>query len=139
MNDALIHHADFARWELLDLVGGSLVSLTWSWRFRRLARTAIRPDELRWEAWRGVAGAVAWIVALLLIALLMHASAEIRAVEVVALVDEFSPALIEQLTVARGLILTPVAVVLGGVVLLLAACGLWSGALAALRGRKAGS
>lgn len=134
MSDFLVHHASFARWGILILALGALISVVWSWRFRRLARSEIAPDELRWEARGGLVAGMAWLAALALLSLLIRTSAEINAVEVMAVSDEITPRLVEAVTYGLGLIAGPTGTAMAGALALLVFNGIWSGALAALRG-----
>ncbi|MBD3222301.1 hypothetical protein GF314_13770 [bacterium] len=133
MNEFLIEHANFARWGVIYLAGGTIVAAVWSWRFRRLTRAAIRPDELRWEAWRGLTAGLVWLAMLLVVALLMATSAEINVTEVMAMSDAISPRLVAQVEHVRGLMVAPVLGALGLAALVVLLGGLWSGAFAALR------
>lgn len=136
MDEFLIHHYDFARWALLCFGLGLVITPVWAWRFRRLTRTGIPASERRWEARSGMIAGVGWIAALLLIALLMRASAEIHAVEAYANSDEISPLLVENVTYGLDLIAGPMAVIVGVAIGWLVIHGLWSGALTTLRGRE---
>ena len=129
----LVDHARFVLWSLLLLGLGVVVSVAWSWRFRRLTRTQIAPPALRWEAARGVVAAAAWVVMLLANALIAATSAEISAAEAIGVADEISPGFLEAVTAHRHALPRATVATVAFAVTVSLATGLWSGCLAALR------
>jgi len=132
----LITYNTFAIWGFLFLVLGTLTTGVWAMSFRRMTRIRIRPQELRFEAWRGILGGAVWLVGLALVLLLMTASGDINSAELLAICDEISPRLMESIQAERRLVVLPALGSFGLVVGVLAMAGQWSGAWAALRPRE---
>ena len=133
MNDFLLSHTSFAVWGILFLVGGAVTTLAWAACFKRLAKTEIQPNELRWEAWRGVLGAGFWVASMLLILLLMISTNDINSAEAIAATESASPLLVESIKAGSDLIIIPVLCTFALILGILFLAGLWSGSLKALR------
>jgi len=136
VSDFLLYHGGFARWGLLYLILGLLLSLAWGWSFRRLRDGLIVDEERRWEAWRGVAGGVTWLLSLALILLLQISNYDIRSVEALTASDDFPLWLIEAIAEGKGYVVAPALLMFAVALGTLAVVGWWSGAWAARQGRS---
>lgn len=134
MGEYLAIHGNFAFWSALYLGVGLLVTAIWCWRFRRLATTAIASDELRWEAWRGTIGGLAWLAALGAIFLVMAATYELQAGEEIAVAAEITDQLLSCIAWKRRLIVPAAVLTIAAATGALVLGGRWSGAYGALHG-----
>ncbi len=132
MNSFLLAHANFAIWAFVFIIIGTVSTWSWSITFRRLSQSDACREDLLWEARRGLAGGVIWLVAMGLIFLLMVTSFDITASEVVAFSDGLSEELEQSIRDERRLIYLPSLLAFGLTIGTIAVAGRWSGAWAAL-------